>query len=306
MSHPDHITLNQSTFSATGEPSSARRQLDASRCDLYDQWLRTDKGQRASLLVYVSCGNDEEVLRDNLPVDCGQRPNLPPFRSRFSTGKREAIPHSWPWHVGVYSTFFGKFPFCGGTLIAPNWVLTAAHCIISIFNCTPVPVGRLFNAIQLTGEILAVRVGDHDYTVDTTFPRGHLVEKVILHPSLNPDNPKLGFDVALLKLQRAVRPGARVQYACLPESYLVLSVGAFCYFAGWGDVIYPRTGQELWKTEKLLEARVPLVGNDECREAHKKVRDLRHICTDATYGEACNGDSGGGLHCLDSHGKWIV
>ena len=35
-------------------------------------------------------------------------------------GGEEAKPHSWPWQVNLGG--------CGGSLIHPYWVLTAAHC----------------------------------------------------------------------------------------------------------------------------------------------------------------------------------
>ena len=36
--------------------------------------------------------------------------------------------NSWPWQVMI-TDISGK-QFCGGTLVDPYWVVTAAHCLI--------------------------------------------------------------------------------------------------------------------------------------------------------------------------------
>lgn len=43
-------------------------------------------------------------------------------------GGYEAVPHSFPWQVSFQKT--SGFHFCGGTLIHPNYVLTAGHCVV--------------------------------------------------------------------------------------------------------------------------------------------------------------------------------
>ncbi|KAK9391960.1 chymotrypsin-like elastase family member 3B [Crotalus adamanteus] len=58
---------------------------------------------------------------------CG-RPAYPPH-SRVVNGK-DAAPYSWPWQISLQYERDGVFRHtCGGTLITPDWVMTAAHCI---------------------------------------------------------------------------------------------------------------------------------------------------------------------------------
>ena len=48
----------------------------------------------------------------------------PPF-SRVVNGDN-ASPHSWPWQVSLRVR---GGHICGGSLIRPNWIVTAAHCV---------------------------------------------------------------------------------------------------------------------------------------------------------------------------------
>ena len=69
---------------------------------------------------------------------CGVRP---PF-SRVINGQ-DASPHSWPWQISLRVR--GRH-ICGGSLIRPDWIVTAAHCVYRNPNPSgyTVVVGKTF------------------------------------------------------------------------------------------------------------------------------------------------------------------
>ena len=41
-------------------------------------------------------------------------------------GGQQALPGEWPWQVSLMK---GTFPFCGGSLVSNQYIITAAHCV---------------------------------------------------------------------------------------------------------------------------------------------------------------------------------
>lgn len=71
---------------------------------------------------------------------CGQLQNT--LGPRITNGHNA---NRWPWHVAIYHRFNETdFSYqCGGTLISPNIVLTAAHCVLIDPEDVSVSLGRL-------------------------------------------------------------------------------------------------------------------------------------------------------------------
>ena len=59
------------------------------------------------------------------PADCGRRTLT--TRGRIVGGKKVEA-GSFPWQASLWNTRTDKH-FCGGSLVASRWVVTAAHCV---------------------------------------------------------------------------------------------------------------------------------------------------------------------------------
>jgi len=94
-------------------------------------------------------------------------------------GGTEATPFARPWMVSLQTS--SNFHFCGGALIAPNVVLTAAHCVGD--GVDHVEIGRHY-----------IKTGPGDVTTTESIP----VSSIIPHECY--DNSTISSDVALLIL----------------------------------------------------------------------------------------------------------
>ena len=203
-------------------------------------------------------------------------------------GGQEAAPGAWPWMAAIVqasqpSDYQGQF--CGGALIASQWVLTAGHCV----------QGKTAAEIDVT-------LGKHKLT-DAGGERIHVIQ-IVRHPAFN--STTLDSDVALLKLQTAT---ARQTVTLVPQGDTTLTaVGVLATVIGWGDM---RTnGQQGTYADALMQVSVPIVSNATCNAPSSYGGDvtLNQMCAGLPQGgkDACQGDSGGPLVVPDGTGNgWL-
>ncbi|VDP07367.1 unnamed protein product [Soboliphyme baturini] len=214
-------------------------------------------------------------------------------------GGHEAIPHSWPWQAALHwKVGFFVEPFCGGSLIADQWVLTAAHCVVGRTN------PRLYH----------VRLGQ--FKIGSRDSKRVDIASVHIHPHYDPNSKRN--DIAILKLQYRITYDKKISPICLPQTTEELPPKyATLYVTGWGiedskkfalieggftHCVRIVMGQT---SETLKEASIEMIDRNDCDKfydaVNMKIDHRAMFCAgDQTgFSDSCHGDSGGPLMYLE-------
>ncbi|XP_056307349.1 serine protease 33 [Danio aesculapii] len=218
---------------------------------------------------------------------CGR----PPLGKRI-VGGVEASPGSWPWQVDIQMGSNGHV--CGGSIIAKNWVLSAAHCFP---NPSEVSAYTLY-------------MGRHLLNGYNQFEKVSHVQRVVIPEGYS--DPQGGRDVALVQLRSPVSWTDRIQPVCLPFAGFQFNSGTLCYVTGWG---HKQEGVSLTGAAALREVEVPIIDQSSCQFMYQILSsdsatvDILSDMICAGYKEggkdSCQGDSGGPLVCPVGNGTWI-
>ncbi|XP_071599450.1 coagulation factor XI-like isoform X1 [Heliangelus exortis] len=201
-------------------------------------------------------------------------------------GGTDSSPGEWPWQVSLHVKLSRRRHLCGGSIISSLWILTAAHCVISLENPN---IWRVYAGILKQSEI----------NEDTPFFK---VEEIIVHPQYK--YAQTGYDIALLKLDKPMNFTDLQLPICLPSKEDTNVLYNDCWITGWGY------RKEKGRVEDILQkATVPLMSKEECQARYRKHRiGDKVICAGYDEGgrDACKGDSGGPLSCKHEEVWYLV
>lgn len=206
----------------------------------------------------------------------------------------EAQSGAWPWQVSIQlsSHRLGRIGhWCGGVLLSPRWVVTAAHCVKN----------KLVEA--LGGGIWTAVVGDWDRSEKTGEEQSMVVEHIVIHPNFTDYKD----DLALLKLPRPAP--SSLAPLCLPPPTTDDLLGLRCVATGWGQTVHNGTLEP-----RLHQVSMRVVGNKGCSQVYALQYGIQirpgHLCAGPSLGEpqtgTCVGDSGGPLQCNLRDGRWYL
>ena len=188
-------------------------------------------------------------------------------------------PSCIPWQVGAIYKTSGKL-FCGGSILSPKYVMSAAHCF-SDGNNLPTEIDSI--------EILAgaTNLSDPEAT-------RHDLQHIFEHPSYNQASKTYAHDFAILKLKGEIGLGPKARQICLPKPGVEFDRDTEFVQSGWGLTEDGETYPDYLKHIVLN-----WVSPEKCESLLEVEVDESTICAAAElnvfveYHGTCTGDSGG-------------
>lgn len=214
-------------------------------------------------------------------------------------GQPVASDATYPWVAAIYTgSNPGTGQFCGGTLVAADVVVTAAHCTDELLNNAAInlpldpfrvrdPAGLRLK-VMVGSRYLGPNRGEHRY-----------VSEVREHP-----NPDVDLTALVLEAPVTIPP---IGYLDRGDADEIDAAGVTATILGWGNTSEGGNG-----ATTLQVAQVPIVGDGPCGDAYSDPSwgwtASAMICAGYPDGgvDTCQGDSGGPMVVRRPNGAWVL
>lgn len=194
-------------------------------------------------------------------------------------GGRDALEHEAPYIVSFQVDRQGSGTFqhvCGGSILTPIWILSAAHCVTEV-------------GLQFSYQVVA---GQHNLAVVSSREQASRVSEFNIHENFV-SGPVVGpFDIMVVRLATPLTFSAGiVESISLPPTGRIQAGDAILF--GWGSTSTSSTPSF---PDILQTVTKPIIGWELCREivnavfAHEPLHSS-NLCTGAFdfSSSACNG-----------------
>ena len=205
-----------------------------------------------------------------------------------------------PWMVRAQLMLHnGTTKYCGGFIVSDQWVVTAAHCVEGV-GAVVVSAGRIDYSSRGSKATEQISVVSR--------------ESIFQHPQYDEARQDFQNDIALLHLPLPLQFNENIQPICMVDQNCPKTVDADSdtidqchdvWTSGWG--MY----EGYIISDKLRFVSLTMVSRDQCQQLYSLSQTTIHnsqICATGktTGGDACAGDSGGPLFCLQGDKAVVI